>query len=173
MLKGKITTIRPLETDDLDLLYEWYNDQEFSYWVSGNWPYATLMRREEIERKMYEEDEHRYAVTDHQGNLIGSVGFDEVNIPARSAKLYIGIGSKECWGKGYGTDALQVFIRFLFNQWNFHRLCAETWQENVRALSCYQKLGFIVEGNLREAYYIDGNYYDAVILGLLKRDFSG
>jgi ribosomal-protein-alanine N-acetyltransferase len=172
MLTGKLSLIRPLATDDLDLLYAWYNDQEFSYWVSGNWPLATLLRRDEFERKMYEEDEYRYAITDQQGNLIGSVGFDEVNLTARSARLYIGIGAKDHWGKGYGTDALQVFSRFLFQQWNFHRLHAETWQENARALACYQKLGFVVEGRLREAYFIDGKYYDAFILGLLKKDFS-
>ncbi|RNC28777.1 MAG: Spermidine N(1)-acetyltransferase [Candidatus Dichloromethanomonas elyunquensis] len=173
ILKGKITTVRPLETDDLDLLYEWYNDQEFSYWVSGNWPCATLLRRDEIERKMYEEDEHRYAVTDQDGSLIGTVGFDAVNIPARSARLYIGIGSRKHWSQGYGSDALQVFLRFLFRQWNFHRINAETWKENKRALACYQKMGFVREGCLREAYYINGKYYDAVILGLLQGDFTG
>lgn len=173
MLNGKLTQIRSLEMEDLDTLYEWYNDHDFSYWVSGNWPLITLLRREEIERKMYEEDENRYAITDQEGTLIGTIGFDQVNIPARSARIYIGIGDRSCWGKGYGFDALMIFIKYLFQQWNFRRITAETWQGNLRALSCYQKLGFAIEGKLRESYYIDGNYYDAIILGLLKRDFAG
>jgi RimJ/RimL family protein N-acetyltransferase len=134
---------------------------------------ATLLRREEFEQKMYEDDLHRYAITDLEGELIGTVGFDDVNIPARSARIYIGIGLKTYWGQGFGCDALQTFIRYLFHQWNFHRLTAETWQNNSRALSCYQKLGFMIEGTLREAYYIDGKYYDSIILGLLQRDFPG
>ncbi len=170
MLIGKLTHIRPLDDGDLESLYSWYNDPEFSYWVSGNWPPATMLRREEIERKMYEEDEYRYAIIDKQGQLIGTVGYDEINIPARSARLFVGIGSKEHWGRGYGFDALAIFIQFLFRQWNFHRLTAETWQKNTRALSCYQKLGFVIEGTLREAYYVNGEYCDGIILGLLRKD---
>jgi len=172
MLNGKLTYIRPLGVNDLDILFDWYNDNEFSYWISGNWPLTTLLRQEEIEQKLYEEDDHRYGICNLEGTLIGTVGFDQFNIPARSARIFIGIGLKEFWGQGYGEDALNVFLRFLFNQWNLHRITAETWQNNTRALRCYQKLGFCIEGNLREAYYIDGQYHDAIVLGLLKRDFT-
>jgi len=170
MLNGKLTRIRPLDVDDLESLYTWYNDSEFSWHVSGNWPQATMLRREEIERIMYEEDPHRYAITDLTGEIIGTVGFDQANIPARSARLFVGIGNKELWGQGYGFDALSIFICFLFKQWNFHRLTAETWEKNKRAIACYEKLGFVIEGNLREAYYVDGEYCNAVIMGLLKKD---
>lgn len=174
MLKGKLTRIRPLELEDLEQLYEWYNEPEFAYWVCGKWPLATFIRRDELERKMYEDDENRYAITElENNNLIGTIGFDQVNIPARSARLYLGLGDSRYWGKGYGFDCLTVFIEYLFQQWNFRRLTAETWQLNTRAISCYEKLGFLTEGKLREAYYVNGNYYDAVILGLLKDDFSG
>lgn len=172
MLKGNLTYIRPLEISDLDDLCNWYNNHEFSYWVSGNWPLTTLLRREEIEQKFYDEDDHRYAITDLTGNIIGSIGFDQFNIPARSARIYIGIGSKEYWGNGYGRDALNSFLHFLINQWNVHRITAETWCENKRAISCYQALGFMIEGQLREAYYIDGKYHDGLILGLLAKDFN-
>jgi RimJ/RimL family protein N-acetyltransferase len=172
MLNGDLAQIRPLEINDLENLYEWYNEHDFSYWVSGNWPLVHFLRREDIERKMYEEDENRYAITDQKGNLIGTIGFDQVNIPARSARLYIGIGLKDYWGKGYGLDSLTIFIKYLFNQWNFRRLTAETWQNNLRAIACYRKLGFIIEGKLRESYYIHGEYYDGILLGLLKQDFT-
>lgn len=171
-MQGKITRIRSLELDDLDMLYEWYNDHDFSYWISGNWPMITLLRREDFETKFFDNDDNRYAITDIEGNLIGTIGFDQVNIPARSVRLFIGIGQKDLWGQGYGTDALRTFICFLFYQWNFRRLTVEIWDGNQRALSCYTNLGFIEEGRLREAYYIDGKYYDSVILGLLKEDYK-
>lgn len=171
-MQGKLTRIRSLDVDDLVTLYEWYRDQDFSYWISGNWPLITLLRREEFEQKFFDEDHNRYAITDIEGNLIGTIGFDQVNIPARSARLYIGIGQKDLWGQGYGTDSLRTFIHYLFNQWNFRRLTVEIWEGNQRALSCYTRLGFLEEGRLRQAYYIDGKYFDAVILGLLKDDYQ-
>ncbi|KUO62753.1 MAG: acetyltransferase [Gracilibacter sp. BRH_c7a] len=171
-MQGRITRIRSLEANDLDSLYQWYNNHEFSYWVSGNWPLLTLLRREEFEQKFYDEDLNRYAITNIEDEIIGTIGFDEVNIPARSARLFIGIGPKELWGQGYGTDSLRTFINYLFNQWNFRRLTVEIWAGNLRALSCYTSLGFVEEGRLREAYYIDGKYYDGIILGLLKKNYQ-
>lgn len=172
MLKGNKTIIRPLESSDLEILYEWYNDYEYSHWISGGWPVNTLLRREQIEKTLYEEDPYRYAITTMENHLIGTLGFDEVNIPARSAKVFIGIGLKEYWGKGFGQDALKIFLNYLFNYWNFNRLTAETWEGNKRAIHCYEKLGFQIEGRLREAYYINGKYYDVIVMGLLRKDYD-
>ncbi|ADY56094.1 GCN5-related N-acetyltransferase [Syntrophobotulus glycolicus DSM 8271] len=171
MLKGRKTIIRPLETDDLDILYTWFNDGEFSHWLTGGWPLRTLLRREEIERVIYDDDPQRYAILDiADHSMIGTIGFGEVNVPSRNASLYIGIGEKDHWSKGYGSDALHSFIAFLFNSWNLHRLTIKTWSGNSRASSCYQKLGFQLEGRLRDAYYVDGAYQDELVFGLLKEE---
>ncbi|MFA6808065.1 MAG: GNAT family protein [Eubacteriales bacterium] len=172
MLVGKKTFIRPLDYEDIDLLYQWYSDQDFLYYLSGGWPINSMLKKEEIEKKFFEEDNYRYAILDQNKDMIGTLGFDEVNICSRAAKIYIGIGNKDYFGKSYGTDALAVFIKYLFNQWNFHRITAETWDGNQRAIACYQKLGFQIEGKLRDGYYVHGKYRDVVVLGLLKKDFQ-
>ncbi|GGG06539.1 hypothetical protein GCM10010912_58940 [Paenibacillus albidus] len=51
-------------------------------------------------------------------------------------------------------------------------LTAYTWSGNVRAIRSYEKCGFVVEGRLRNDAYVDGKYYDTVIMGLLKEDFK-
>jgi len=168
MLSGRKTRIRPLELEDLDSLYLWYSDPEFTYWLSGNWPEKSLLRRDEIERRFFDEDPFRYALLDEAGALIGVIGFDELNIPARSVRLFLGIGEKAYWGKGYGTDALRCFTDHLFGHWNFHRLSLETWDGNKRALACYAKAGFQQEGVLKDAYYIDGRYRDGILLALVR-----
>nr|MDA8228634.1 GNAT family protein [Desulfitobacterium hafniense] len=139
---------------------------------TGAWPLNTLLTAEEIEHKVFDDSSvHRYMILDEKNKAIGTLGFREVNVPARSATIYIVIGEQEYWNKGYGTDALTTFISFLFKQWNFHRLTLDTWDGNNRALKVYQKLGFQIEGRLREARYVLGEYRDAIVLGLLKKDF--
>jgi RimJ/RimL family protein N-acetyltransferase len=170
MLKGILTIIRPLQIEDLATLYQWYNDLEYTYWLNGNWPERLLLRREDIERELYEEDPNRYAILDQTGRLIGTIGFDSLNLPARSVRLYIGIGEKSLWNGGYGADALKIFCDHLFRHWNFHRLTLETWAGNQRALACYAKAGFRQEGVLREAYYVDGTYRDGIMLARLRTD---
>ncbi|AHF06894.1 GNAT family N-acetyltransferase [Desulfitobacterium metallireducens] len=173
MLKGHKTLIRPLDSDDIELFYQWYNDQEVNLWSSGAWPLNTLLSKDELEGRFFDpdSDEHRYAITNLQHELIGTLGFREVNIPAQSATLFIVIGDKNHWGQGYGTDALKTFLHFLFGQWNFHRLSLDTWDGNLRAIKAYEKLGFVLEGKLRDAHFVEGQYHDAVIFGLLRSEF--
>ncbi|MDR2737053.1 MAG: GNAT family N-acetyltransferase [Gracilibacteraceae bacterium] len=164
MITGKNTSIRPLEPEDIDTLYTWHLDPEFSFWLSGSWPERMLMRREDVEQIFYVEDPYRYAILNESRDIIGTIGFDQHNIPARSARLFLGIGDKTHWNQGYGTDALLTFSRYLFEQWNLHRLSLETWAGNLKALRCYEKAGFQREGVLKDAYYIKGSYNDGIIL---------
>lgn len=172
MIKGDKTIIRPLDLSDLEKMYEWYSNFNFTYWVNGNWPVNLMLRREEFEKTFYDEDNQRYAILSKDKEFIGTIGFNEVNIPAGSTKIYIGIGEADYWGYGYGSDALKYFICYLFFSWNFRRLTAETWDGNIRASKCYEKLGFKLEGRMREAYYINGEYKDVLLYGLLKEEFT-
>lgn len=173
MLKGQKTTIRPIEDDDLDTMYQWYNDQEVNLWSSGAWPINTLLNKDQLAAKFLDgsPDTYRYVILDENELLIGTVGFREVNVPSRSVTLFIIIGNKTYWGKGYGTDALIAFSRFLFTQWNFHRISLDTWDENNRAIRVYEKIGFRIEGRQREARFVLGNYHDAILMGLLREEF--
>lgn len=173
MLKGQKTVIRPIEEDDIDDLYKWYNDPEVNLWSSGAWPLNTLLNKDQISVMFLDGEPgiYRYSILNDNNVLIGTIGFKEVNIPGRSVTLYIVIGNKSYWGKGYGTDALITFIRFLFHQWNFHRISLDTWDGNVRAIKAYEKVGFKVEGRQREARYILGTYHDSILMGLLRTEF--
>ncbi|MDR3584274.1 MAG: GNAT family protein [Desulfosporosinus sp.] len=173
MLKGQKTWIRPIEEDDIDLLYQWYNDQEVNLWSSGAWPLNTLLSKDQIAAKFLDgsPDTYRYAILDENNLLIGSTGFKELNIPSQSATLYVVIGNKAYWGHGYGTDALITFVRFLFTQWNFHRISLDTWDQNLRAIKAYEKVGFKIEGRQREARFVLGSYHDAILMGLLREEF--
>jgi len=173
MLKGHKTWIRPIEEDDTDTLYQWYNDQEVNYWSSGAWPLNTLLSKDQIAVKFLDglPDTYTYSILNENHELIGIIGFREVNIPAQSASLFIVIGNKAYWGKGYGTDAVITFLHFLFAQWNFHRISLDTWDENFRAIRAYEKAGFKIEGRQRDARFVLGTYHDAILMGLLRDEF--
>ena len=173
MLQGQKTTIRPLEEEDAELLFSWYNNQDVNLWSTGAWPFNTMLSMQDIIERFIERDPDctRYGVLAENGQLIGTIGFRELNIPARSATVFVTIGDQAYWDRGYGSDALITLCRFLFLQWNLHRLSLDTWEGNGRALEAYQKAGFRVEGRQREARYVLGKYRDAILLGLLKDEF--
>ncbi len=173
MLEGKRTFLRPLEPDDIPIFQRWYNNQEVNYWANAAWPLSTMISEDEIEERFFvpNRDSRRFTILNENKEPIGTTGFRDTNIPARSAVLFIVIGEKEYWDRGYGSDALKVLIDHLFLQWNFHRLSLDTWDGNQRALRAYEKLGFQIEGRLRQARFVMGEYRDAIIMALLRDEY--
>jgi [ribosomal protein S5]-alanine N-acetyltransferase len=73
-------------------------------------------------------------------------------------------------GRGLGTEAQRVLIRFLFGYTTVHRLEAITNSANLAEQRCLQKLGFSRDGVLREEVFQHGRYQDNVLYSLLRHE---
>ena len=74
--------------------------------------------------------------------------------------------------RGYGTDALALWITYLFTHGDFHRIGIETWSFNPRMSSVAVKLGFTHEGVLRELVEWQGNVHNMEQFSLLRREWE-
>ena len=83
----------------------------------------------------------------------------------------IGIGSREFWGKGYGTDMMNLCLRYAFTELNVHRVSLGVHAYNPRALRSYEKAGFQVEGRTRKDILRDGRRYDGIWMGILRDEW--
>ncbi len=82
------------------------------------------------------------------------------------------IGEKAYWGQGYGSDAICAVLRFAFQELNLHRVYLRARADNARGIRAYEKCGFRHEGQLREAIYSNGRYYDELWMGVLRPEFD-
>lgn len=73
---------------------------------------------------------------------------------------------QEYWGKGIGRYLFEVLIEKAKKS-GMRRLELETRSDNERAINLYKKMGFEVEGVLKDSIYIDGKFYDNIIMGKL------
>ena len=89
----------------------------------------------------------------------------------RTAEVGISLGAS-ARGKGYGTDALRVLVRFAFERRNLRRVHLITLASNAGGLACYRKVGFVEEGRRREHAWVRGAYEDEVLMGLLRSDWE-
>jgi len=105
--------------------------------------------------------------------VIGTIGVHSIDFRKGDAEIGYGISPKY-WGKGYFKEVVRIVLDFLFLQKEFHRVVATTCQDNKPSIMGLKRLGFRIEGRLRE-YYLsyDGKRHDAVILGLLRCDYGG
>ena len=63
-------------------------------------------------------------------------------------------------------------IRLGFEKMNLNRLWLTALVDNPRAVRCYEKCGFVREGRLRQESYVDGEYRDVFLMGLLRADYQ-
>ena len=84
----------------------------------------------------------------------------------------ISIGEDECLNKGMGTEALGLWVRYLFSNSNIHRISLDTWSFNKRMMHVAEKVGFVFEGKQREFINWKDEWLDAVHYGMLRREWE-
>ncbi len=106
------------------------------------------------------------------GPLLGWANIYNHDAAHRTAWVGIDICESAFWGQGIGTEALELWIGYLFTELGLHRVGLETWSGNERMIRCARKCGFIEEGRFRESIEYRGQRHDGVKLGLLRREWE-
>lgn len=74
--------------------------------------------------------------------------------------------------QGIGTEALNLWVDYLFANSNFHKLCLDTWSMNPRMMCVAEKIGFVYEGSQREMQFWQDEWLDLVHYGMLRREWE-
>jgi RimJ/RimL family protein N-acetyltransferase len=98
-----------------------------------------------------------YTVEDEKHHVIGSVTLREIN-ERYSARLGITLGA-DYVSQGYGTEALRLFLDYYFDKMGFEQIVLDVTGTNLRAIRCYQALGFRQVGHHyrrtdHQSYYV-------------------
>ena len=104
--------------------------------------------------------------------LIGVVALGDVQWMHQCAMLGIAIGDPAYWGKGYGSDAIDLMLRYAFLELNLYRVWLTTIAYNERAKRAFEKAGFRPEGAWREMIHRDGKRFDVLHYGLLRHEWE-
>lgn len=74
--------------------------------------------------------------------------------------------------RGYGTEALNLWVNYLFENSEYHKLCLDTWSFNPRMMRVAEKIGFIAEGCQREMQFWQGEWLDLMHYGMLREEWE-
>jgi [ribosomal protein S5]-alanine N-acetyltransferase len=113
-----------------------------------------------------------FAVTRKDGELIGAMSLRDIDLTHRKAELGFWFGV-EYWGNGYATEAVRLMIRIGFQTLNLNRICAHHMVRNPASGQVLTKVGFRVEGMLRQAVRKWGVFEDVVLCAILRSDLLG
>jgi RimJ/RimL family protein N-acetyltransferase len=174
MFAGQKVRLREYRQDDVKPALNYINDADVKRLLLPGIPYPNTLQDEQkwVDSQTASRDDYNFAIETLQGGkYIGGCGINNIDWKNSVAVVGILIGDKNYWGQGYGTDAMKVLIKFIFNQMNIHKIKLHVYSFNTRAIKCYEKCGFKTEGILRKEIFRDGEYYDEHIMSILREEF--
>jgi RimJ/RimL family protein N-acetyltransferase len=104
------------------------------------------------------------------GGFLGWCSLTRWNPDFRSASLGYCL-TEAAWGHGYATEAASALLGWAFDTLDLNRVQAEADTRNVASARVLEKLGFVLEGTLREDCVVNGDVSDSWVFGLLRREW--
>lgn len=174
ILTGQLVRLITMDLEeDLKLMEEWNLDSEYQRLLDAGpaYRYNLKLGKEFFEKEF--ENMHAFMIQKlDDDRKIGMIDLGGFNWQVGSAWVGIGIGVRELWGKGYGTDAMKVILRYGFTQLNLHRIQLDVFSYNQRGMTSYEKAGFKHEGRLHGNLLKAGVRYDEVFMGILRHEWE-
>ena len=175
LLRGSRVRLTALTQDDLPTVAEWHQNAEFLRLLDAlpAYPKTETSLAQWLDDTDKATDTFLFAIRSLDSDTpIGYVELDGILWIHRVSGVSIAIGEAQHWGKGYGSEAMQLVLRFAFDELNLHRVQLTVFSYNERAIALYEKLGFQREGVYREHLQRDGRRYDMYLYGLLRSEWE-
>lgn len=173
---GQKVRLRPVTSSDLPLFVGWFEDAE-------------VRRHLLLDREMSIEEEQAwfaavgsgkspsdqvFTIDERQGEIwrpIGACALHKIDLRHGRAEAGINLGERSRWGQGLGTEAMELLVAWGFGERRLNRIELEVFAGHEPARRCYQKVGFVDEGLLRQRVFRHGQYLDVHLMALLADDW--
>jgi len=174
---GKLVRLSAFDPGEMSKSFpRWFQNSEYARLLDSA---ARPMRSSKAALKWMEKEAEEISIENYyfsihtlaEDKLIGELGLDVVNWSGRDAFVGLGIGETDYWSKGYGTDVMNVLLRYAFTEINLKRVTLTVFEYNPRAIRSYEKAGFRHEGRLRRLLNREGRRWDELFMGILREEW--
>ena len=177
LLKGNLVTLAAVDPEEMSrFLSASGRDSEYKRLLDTDPPrlHSAKKSKEWLEKELGEMGEVTYWFTIRaiEGNqLLGDITLDVTLWNTRDAFVGLGVSPRQFWGKGYGTEAMQLALEYAFLELNLQRVTLTVFDYNPRAIRSYEKAGFRHEGRLRGALFREGKRWDLLYMGITRAEW--
>lgn len=168
-LEGDIVNLRTIEEEDIEFLREGINNPEIRKHLTAREP-VNLDQERDFFEKVISGDENVHLAICKDEEMIGIISLEKKEDEFRVAEIGIWIETNH-HGNGYGTEAAELITNYGFNELNYHRVMARAHTGNEGSKRIWEKLGFEKEGELREQTYMEGQFRNVNIYGVLEDEW--
>jgi RimJ/RimL family protein N-acetyltransferase len=162
--------LSPIDENDAEKFTGWLNDLELT--VNLQIYHGIFNVENERGFLVNLSKEHNYSIIDLENDeLIGNCGFLDIDHLNQTAETGLFIGNKNYWNKGFGSEALTLLLDYGFNALNLNNIMLRVYSFNKRAIKSYEKVGFKIIGNRRNALRRGKETYDTIFMDILEKEF--
>jgi len=171
MLESLDIVLAPLLAADSGLLWQWINERTDVIFSAPYKPVSESEHRAWFQSIQKRDDAVIFGIRRRDTDeLVGTCQLVDVHPLHRHAELRIRIGTSQHRGCGFGSQAIELLLAFGFGDLNLHRIFLYVFEDNDRAIQVYRNSGFVEEGRLRDAAYVDGRFTTIVVMSVLKEE---
>jgi ribosomal-protein-alanine N-acetyltransferase len=172
LLEGKNVRLRIRDKEDLDFFFEFWNDLNcYGEYEAIQPQISKAEAQKRIENPAQTDVEWTWFVIEKKdGTRIGFIIHYYVQ-PSKNMTVGYALVPSET-GKGYGTEALQIMVDYLFLTKDIMRVQATTDLRNRVSRRVLEKAGFKKEGTIRKSGFTRGRWTDECLYGLLREEWE-
>jgi [ribosomal protein S5]-alanine N-acetyltransferase len=177
--KAALVTLKPFTEQHL-------TDPAYRAWLGDRDVVRYLGRPEYLEAVPFEDvrayvealwaDERCTFLAVHASSDGGFIGTAKIMFKPKGgpspgvADIGVMIGNRDYWGRGFATAALRATCRHAFDRLGARKLVAGAMSPNVAVIKAFERIGFVIEGRLRQQLDFEGGHVDHVLLGCLPAE---
>lgn len=160
--------LRPITDEDTSLIVAWRNSDAVRSRFIYREPFTVEGHRSWLKNMVETGKAIQTIVCDLETDKpLGSVFLRDVDRKHNKAEYGIFLGEAQARGRGVGTAAAKLLLRYAFCEEKLHRVFLRVLADNAQAIRSYEKAGFVREAYLRESVYLDGTYNDVILMSVL------
>ncbi|WP_266182067.1 GNAT family N-acetyltransferase [Dyella humicola] len=174
IIETRRTRLRPLQKDDASVFFEVWSDPEVAHYFSFPPMQHIFQAHQRVTEKLRSSSEGKGIIfvieSNDSGEVLGDCGLHNADWRCRLAEIGFCLARRH-WGKGYMTEAAQALIDYGFREAGLRRIEANIDPRNRPSVMVVERIGFKLEGYLRERWVTGaGEVSDILLYGLIQGD---
>ncbi|WP_263703228.1 GNAT family N-acetyltransferase [Bacillus thuringiensis] len=169
----KVIKLENFKNSDFKQLIDWVDSEEFLIQWSGN-AFTYPLNEQQLENYIESSNTLAFKVIDEESKkVVGHISLgqiDNINKSARIGKVLV--GDTKMRGRSIGKHMMKAVLQVAFDELKLHRVTLGVYDFNTSAISCYEKIGFVKEGLLRESKKVGETYWNLWEMSMLEYEWS-
>ncbi|WP_404511216.1 GNAT family N-acetyltransferase [Bacillus sp. RC242] len=169
----RVIKLVPFKKSDFKQLINWINSEEFLIQWSGN-AFTYPLNEQQLEKYTESANTLSFTVTDEETEeVIGHISLGQIENINKSARVgKVLVGDTKMRGRSIGKHMMKGVLHIAFEELKLHRVTLGVFDFNSSAISCYEKIGFVKEGLLRESKKVGETYWNLWEMSMLEYEWK-